>query len=257
MFGFLSKIFKKTSDSEISELDSNIFEDSNEKKNKLYSNEEVIYYIHTEPDPVGRNEMENTSTIIMDVPVSIYDQATGRQIPMNQVSMEDHSPGVNIPGIGFVQPNTPKKPQRPQGSSVNNPIQIDSEGSSIPINSDIKIPNTEIILTSDAYQVYIDMAGVKKSNVKLTFTDGVLTISGTRVSMIDEWKQMSKGKGRKNTVVTTTSTVPKVLLGQFSFKYPFKKSVDESSIEAKFMDGILHVTLPLRAKSDAVSIAII
>src|SRR5574343_265076 len=256
MFVFLKRIFSKSSDSEISKSDDYIFDEDDEKKNKLYSNEE-IYYIHTEPDSVDRKTMESTTTIIMNPNMGVFDPNTGREIPMDQITMDEVSPGINIPGIGLVKPKQNRKQvgNNPQGQAHN--IDIDSNGNSIPVNFDMKQPPTEIVLTSDAYQIYIDLTGVKKSDVKLTFTDGVLTVSGKRNSMIEEWKQASKGKGRKNTVVYSTSSIPAVLLGQFSFKYPFKKSVEESMIEAKFFDGLLHVTLPLRSKSDAVSIAII
>lgn len=190
--------------------------------------------------------------------MTVYDHVTGREIPMDQVSLEHISPGINIPGIGVVEPKQ-RKPnnQRTSNNGAQN-IDIDSSsGTSIPINTDIKYPPTEIIVTGDAYQVYIDLAGVKKTDVKLSFIDSTLTVTGKRNSMIEEWKQMSKGKGRRHTVVNSTSSVPPAFLGQFSYKYPFKKSVDESAIEAKFFDGLLHVTLPFRAKSDAISIAII
>ena len=255
MFAILKKILKKTSDTNLVKSDDYIFDDIEEKKNKLHNNED-IYYIHTEPDSVDRRHMESTSTIIMNPNMTVFDHVTGREIPMDQVSLEEVSPGINIPGIGRVEPKSHKKPN----VQKNNDTSIDIDASStesISIQSDIKQPPTEIILTSDSYQVYIDLAGVKKSDVKLTFNDGILTGSGKRNSMIDEWKQMSKGKGRKHTIISSTSTVPTALMGQFSFKFPFKKSIDESIIEAKFFDGLLQVILPLRARTDAISIAII
>jgi HSP20 family molecular chaperone IbpA len=257
MFGFLRKLFKNTSDSEISASGDYNFDQIDEKKSNLYSNEE-IYYIHTEPDSADRGHMESTSTIIMNPNMTVYDHVTGREIPMDQVSMEHISPGINIPGIGVVEPKQKRTNNQRASNKGTQNIDVDSSsGTYIPVNADVKYPPTEIIVTSEAYQVYIDLAGVKKTDVRLTFTDSTLTVSGKRSSMINEWKQMSKGKGRKHTVVNSTSTVPPAFLGQFSYKYPFKKSVDESMIEAKFFDGLLHVTLPLRAKSDAIAIAII
>jgi HSP20 family molecular chaperone IbpA len=257
MFGFLKKIFKNTSDSEISASGDYNFDQIDENKSNLYSNKE-IYYIHTEPDSVDRGHMESTSTIIMNPNMTVYDHVTGREIPMDQVSMEQISPGINIPGIGVVEPKHKRTNNQRTSNNGTQNIDIDnSSGTSISVNEDVKYPPTEIIVTGDAYHVYIDLAGVKKTDVKLTFTDNALTVSGKRNSMIEEWKQMSKGKGRKHTVVNSTSSVPPAFLGQFTYKYPFKKSVDESMIEAKFFDGLLHVTLPLRAKSDAISIAII
>jgi len=261
MFGFLKKLLGGSVPDNYTDTqyDQNVVIES-DKKNKL-DNETLdeYFYIHKEPDPSGRINMENESnTIKGGGNIDIYDHLTGKPISQESISMEQVSEGVNIPGIGFVgAAKSPKQQQQPNRSQNQQSIPINGNNGSIPVTGQSKNPPSEVVLTSDAYHLYVDLAGVKKESVRLTFSDSILNISGKRSSMIDEWKTMSKGKGRKHTIVAQTSTVPAILLGIFEFKYPFKKSIDETLIVAEFSDGLLHVTLPVRAKGDSVAIAII
>lgn len=256
MLGFLKKILGlKSSDNSVDYRNGEKFAINDEKKNTL-DNADDHFYVHTEPEPSRRTHMENeSSTIKGGGNIDIYDQVTGKPISQDSISLEHVPDGINIPGLGFMGSAKQQKQAQRQGG---NPQSIQVAGNNtIPVNSQMKNPPSEIVLTSEAYHLYVDLAGVRKETVKLTFTDSVLNVSGKRSSMIDEWKTMSKGKGRKHTIMAQTSTVPPILFGAFDFKYPFKKSVDETSISAEFSDGLLHVTLPLRAKSDGIAIAII
>lgn len=231
-----------------------------------------LFYVHNEPDPIKDNFMSseilehdhiNTSELQM------LDEKSGRMVPMSadMVSqrMEHHEPGVFVPGLGFVG-GAPKQHQQPQNGARRPQEQQSHQeqgGTSIGIQQPANVavlkalPPTEIILLSDTYHMYVDLAGVRKDSLKINFNDNVLTISGKRPSMIEEYKNAAKGKSKKNAVLGSTNTVPQFMIGLFSYKYSFKKSVDNTSIKADFNEGILHIILPLIGKGDSVEIPII
>lgn len=260
MFGFLKKILGISSkDSSINESDDDNFNINREKKNN-FTNIESTFYVHTEPDKITRMMMPVNDTIILNQTINNITDEQGNPVDMNSVEMEKHKPGVFVKGIGWVggppEKKAPAQTSQTKGAPHGTSVPISGTSTNIPINSSMSIAPYEIILTSESYHLYVDLAGVKKESVGLTFNDSTLSISGKRISMVDEWKSMSKGKGKKHTVDTAKSYVPSILMGSFEFKYPFKKSIDETSISAEFSDGLLHVTLPLRAKTN-VAIAII
>ena len=232
-----------------------------------------LFYVHNEPDPIKDNFMPseilehdhiNTSEIQM------LDEKSGRMVPMSadMVSqrMEHHEPGVFVPGLGFVGGASKQQSPHPQ-TGTRRPQEQQSQqeqgGTSIGIQQQSNVavlkalPPTEIILLSDTYHMYVDLAGVRKDSLKMNFNDNVLNISGKRPSMIEEYKNSAKGKSKKNAVLGSTTTVPQFMIGSFSYKYPFKKSVDNTGIKADLNEGILHIILPLIGKGDSVEIPII
>lgn len=94
----------------------------------------------------------------------------------------------------------------------------------------------------DADHIYVDaeLPGFTKEQVDVTLEAGVLTISGHRKS--EEHAGESHLNERRFTRV------------QRSFSLP--SSVDESKVEAKLVDGVLHVTLNKREEVKPRKIAI-
>ena len=119
------------------------------------------------------------------------------------------------------------------------------------------LPSSEIAMIEGAYHVYIDLPGVAKDSLKVSFNAGTLNISGERTSSVEALRKEIKGpRGRKDPILTEHITVPPFLHGKFDFKYPFQRLIDESKLEANLENGILHVKLPHRIKGEEVSIPI-
>ncbi len=94
-------------------------------------------------------------------------------------------------------------------------------------------PNAmRVDISEDEKNIYIEaeLAGLKKEDVKVTIEDGVLTIRGER-------KQESEEK-KKN-----YHRVERVY-GSFSRAFTLGENIDKDNIEAKYEDGVLHLTLP-------------
>jgi HSP20 family protein len=92
------------------------------------------------------------------------------------------------------------------------------------------MPLTDIYEDKDNYRLILDLPGLSKSDVKLSYLNGELKISGERQ------QQKEEKDGKFHRVERT--------YGKFfrSFKLPEK--VKEDNIEAEFKDGQLTVVIP-------------
>lgn len=91
-------------------------------------------------------------------------------------------------------------------------------------------PVVDISETDDNYVVTAELPGLSKDDVKISYEDGILSLRGE--------KKHEKEEKRKNYHRVERS------FGAFerSFRVPSRVLVDK--IDAKFKDGILHLTMP-------------
>jgi len=80
--------------------------------------------------------------------------------------------------------------------------------------------------------IYADLPGVKKENVKLEVSQGRLTISGTR--------QREQVTPQSN----VTWFMDERFYGHFTRAVRLPRSVNESQISARFVDGVLQISIP-------------
>ncbi len=79
------------------------------------------------------------------------------------------------------------------------------------------------------YLVRVDLPGIKKDEIKLTFEDNVLTITGERkVEAEEKHGQLHRTERRS---------------GKFTRSLRFPGDVDAAKIDASFQDGVLEVKL--------------
>lgn len=95
--------------------------------------------------------------------------------------------------------------------------------------------NADISETEKAYELQIDLPGMKKDDVSVDYADGVVTISGERR---DEREDERKGYYLSERSYGACKR---------SFRVP--ENVDHQNIGAKFADGVLTVTLPKTEES--------
>jgi HSP20 family protein len=91
-------------------------------------------------------------------------------------------------------------------------------------------PAIDIAVEKDAVVVRADLPGLSKDDVSVTLQDNYLTIRG-------EKKQETEQK-------ETNYFVSERLYGSFARTIELPVAVDANKIEARFKDGVLHVTLP-------------
>lgn len=92
------------------------------------------------------------------------------------------------------------------------------------------MPPANVAETETAYEVTLDLPGLKPEEVKAEMREGGLWVTGERNEEKEE-----KGK--------TFHRVERVH-GTFHRLIPLPGAVDEAAVDAEFRDGVLHVTLP-------------
>jgi HSP20 family protein len=91
-------------------------------------------------------------------------------------------------------------------------------------------PALDVIENENEFVVTVDLPGVQKENVKITFENKVLTVSGSRKSPeVSEKAQLILNELRS---------------GDFSRALRFRQDVDTAKMTAEMNNGILTITLP-------------
>ena len=97
-------------------------------------------------------------------------------------------------------------------------------------NSDVYYPAVDIEEIEDAYRVFIELPGMEKKDIKISFQDDVLTISG-------EKKDQKEDKDRNYHYFERR-------FGKFERSFRIHTDVIEDKIDAGFKDGVLTVDMP-------------
>lgn len=92
------------------------------------------------------------------------------------------------------------------------------------------MPLTDIAENKDQYLLKMDLPGVTKSDLKLSYEDGELKISGER-------KQEKEDKDSKYYRIERS-------YGKYFRSFTLPKQIEADKIKAEFKDGQLTVTIP-------------
>jgi HSP20 family protein len=91
-------------------------------------------------------------------------------------------------------------------------------------------PVADISETDKEYLIKAELPEVKKEDVKVTFVDGMITISGER-------RHEKEQKGENEIRVES-------FYGTFSRSFALPENIDEKGIRAESKDGVLRVRIP-------------
>lgn len=91
-------------------------------------------------------------------------------------------------------------------------------------------PQLDVLETSDAYVLELDVPGVERDAIQINLHDGVLSISGER---------MPRDVEENDNVVRLERHV-----GRFFRSFSVPKQVNDQNITARHENGVLMVTLP-------------
>lgn len=105
-------------------------------------------------------------------------------------------------------------------------------------------PNIDVEETDKMYCVKADLPGMKKDEIKVDFSNDVLTISGERVR---EASSTEKGTGTRHS---------ERVYGKFQRTFSMPSHILGDKIEASFTDGVLSIILPKAEGSRTHSIRI-
>jgi HSP20 family protein len=121
-------------------------------------------------------------------------------------------------------------------------VTHDSDNGNEEYENAIWSPLTDVTEDKDGYLLSLDIPGVSKENVKISYNNGQLVISGER-------KQEKETK-EKNYYRVERS------FGKFYRSFNLPQEIKEDQIEASFKDGQLNITIPKAEKVKPKEIAI-
>jgi len=101
----------------------------------------------------------------------------------------------------------------------------------------------DVTKAENAYTVKAEMPGVKKDDIHLSVEGNQVTISG------EARKESEEKKGEE--VIRSER-----YYGKISRSFTLPNDVDEAKVVAKYADGVLNLTLPMKGKSAGRKIAI-
>ncbi len=104
-----------------------------------------------------------------------------------------------------------------------------TEGST-DVETAVWMPRVDLEETADAYLIHMDLPGLSKKDLNISFHEGVLTVSGDR--------KMETREEKSNFVHVERQ------FGRFYRSFTLPKAVDESKIEASYKDGVLLIRVP-------------
>jgi HSP20 family protein len=91
------------------------------------------------------------------------------------------------------------------------------------------VPTADVFARSEDLVVRVELAGVSREDVDITFSSGVLTISGERRSELNEEEVSFYVRERFYGVFRRSMTLP--------------PGIDESRIDAEFDNGLVEITV--------------
>jgi HSP20 family protein len=95
------------------------------------------------------------------------------------------------------------------------------------------IPALDLVERKDAYLLYVELPGVRESDMELVFEQNILTIRGAKRTALDS---TDVGELRVFTAERTS--------GAFERSIRLPDSIDRDNVVAQFAGGLLTITLP-------------
>ncbi|MNC86193.1 18 kDa heat shock protein [compost metagenome] len=101
----------------------------------------------------------------------------------------------------------------------------------------------DVTRADDTYTVKADLPGVAKDDIKVSIDGGQVSISGEVRKEKEEKKGEEVLRGER-------------YYGKVARSFTLPQEVDQARVVAKYADGVLKLTLPLKAKTAGRTIAI-
>ncbi|MFB3055602.1 MAG: Hsp20/alpha crystallin family protein [Ignavibacteriaceae bacterium] len=116
-------------------------------------------------------------------------------------------------------------------NSMGNRFEVTrKEGFDEEFDNAVWMPLTDIAEDNDNYYLKVDLPGIKKQDVKISYIDGNLSISGERV-------QDKEAKDKKVHRIERS-------YGKYYRSFNIPKEIKDDKIKAEFKDGQLTITIP-------------
>ena len=90
-------------------------------------------------------------------------------------------------------------------------------------------PSVDIVENDNSFELFAELPGVKKEDVKIVVEDGVLQISGEKKSNIIENEKSKITRNERS-------------FGKFERKFKLTEDINPDEIKANFENGLLKIT---------------
>ncbi len=104
------------------------------------------------------------------------------------------------------------------------------------LNKYLKTPSVNIIKNENEYNIELSVPGIDKNDIKIEINEGVLTISSEQK---DDKEEVNKNY-----------KIKEFSYSSFSRSFHIPENVNSDKIQAKYIDGILNITLPINIKTE-------
>jgi HSP20 family protein len=115
-------------------------------------------------------------------------------------------------------------------NSLENRFGFGKDQNSEEYESAVWMPLTDIVENNDSYSLKLDLPGVEKKDVKISFSNGELQISGER-------KEEKEEKDSKFHRVERS-------FGKYFRSFRLPEKIKDSEIKAEFKNGSLNILIP-------------
>jgi HSP20 family protein len=106
-------------------------------------------------------------------------------------------------------------------------------------------PAVDVHENETSYVIDVELPGLTRDDVKISYQDGTLTVSGERVNR----HETPAVEGEENAAKRTNRYRSERQYGKFSRAFTFSAAVNSEGISARFENGVLTITV---AKAEAV-----
>lgn len=90
-------------------------------------------------------------------------------------------------------------------------------------------PKVDIVENDKSFELFAELPGLQKKDVKIVVEDGILTISGEKKNNISE--------GEENVITRNERS-----FGKFERKFKLTEDINTDEIKASFENGVLNIT---------------
>ena len=115
-------------------------------------------------------------------------------------------------------------------------LLLNDFGFKVPVRS-ARSFNIDVVENEDGYKIYAEMPGVNKKDIKIDFEDGVLKIEARKEEKNEKYLLME---------ISRLSYYREIKFGD----------IDEESIKAKYIDGVLEISVNIKKPEEKTKKAI-
>jgi HSP20 family protein len=120
-----------------------------------------------------------------------------------------------------------------------------------------QVPAAEIHETAEAYELVLELPGVDRQAIEVKATDRTLVISAERRNPRTVAPEGSaEGKAPEASAKPAAPLLSEFRYGTWSRSFRFPQTIERDQLQARYRDGLLHVSAPKARKLSTVTVQV-